>query len=93
MGHSCGLNFPLPEQGNKSKGERRLELQHFKEVLADLPYGDQEKAAHELFVILNKSNRIVLKADERLALIKQVEVQPPISLMACSGKSKTFQFP
>ncbi len=73
MGQICGLNFPLPEQDSKGKGDRRVELQRFREILDDLPYGDQEQAAHELFNILFKLNRIVFTADERLALIRQIE--------------------
>lgn len=73
MGQSCDLYFPLPEQDKRGKGGRKLELELYREILADLPYGDQERTVHELFNILSRSNRIVFKADERLALIKQME--------------------
>ena len=80
MGQSCDLNFPLPEQKNVSKGRRREMLERCRVVLRDLPYGDQEQAAYELFNILYKSNKILFKADERLTLLQQIE-QPAFSIL------------
>jgi len=65
MGQCCDLYFPLPEQKSKNKGKRKLELDRFREILNNLPYGDLERAAHELFRILHRFNRIQFKTDER----------------------------
>jgi len=80
MGQSCDLYFPLPEQKNKNKGKRKLELERFGEILNNLPYGDQERAAHELFNIIHRSNRIVFSTDERLTLLRQIE-EPTFNIL------------
>ena len=74
MRQSCDLIFPLPEQTDNSRGSRKARLERFRETMDNLPYGDQERAAQELFNILYKSNRMILKSDERLSLLQKIEV-------------------
>ncbi len=80
MGQSCDLNFPLPEQKSKNRGKRKLELERFRDILSNLPYGDQERAARELFNILHRFNRIQFSTDERLALLQQIE-EPAMQIL------------
>ncbi len=80
MGLGCDLYFPLPEQRNKNKGKKKLELERFGDILNNLPYGDQERAACELFNILHRSNRIVFGTDERLTLLRQIE-EPAFNIL------------
>jgi hypothetical protein len=93
MGLNCDLYFPLPVQKDKNKGQRKLELERFREVLNNLPYGDQERAAHELFNILHRANRIEFRSDERLALLLQVEAPAFQILSGLQEKIKDLAAP
>ncbi len=73
MGQSCDLVFPLPEQTSNSRSSRKSRLEKFRETIDNLPYGDQERAAHDIFNVLYKSNRMTLKTVERLFLLQKVE--------------------
>lgn len=86
MGHNCNLFFPLPEQKEANRSEIKLVLEIFRKKLGDLPFGNQEKAAKEIFDILYKSNKIQLKSNERLALLKDIE--NPASQVLMGLKSK-----
>ncbi len=70
MGLSCDLVFPLPVQTDDRSGNKRSRLELFRETLDNLPYGDLERAAQELFNVLYKTNRMVLSQDERLSLLQ-----------------------
>ncbi len=73
MDQNCDLFYPLPEQKEAKRSEVKLALDIFRARLSDLPFGNLEKAAQEIFKILYKSNKIKLNSDERLALLKDVE--------------------
>jgi len=93
MGQRCDLYFPLPEQKSKNKGKRKLELDRFREILNNLPYGDLERAAHELFNILHRFNRIQFKTDERQALLQQIEEPAMHILNGLQEKMKDLAAP
>jgi hypothetical protein len=81
MGQNCDLFFPLPEQKVANRSEIKLALDIFRNKLSNLPFGNQEKAAKEIFDILYKSNKIQLKGDDRLALLKEIE-QPASQILS-----------
>lgn len=72
MGLSCDLAFPLPEQIDDIRGRTKSKLESFREALANLPYGDLERAAHELFNVLYQSNRMAISPEERVSLLQQI---------------------
>lgn len=73
MGHNCDLYFPLPEQKKASNEDIKVVLDIFRRTLNDLPFGDLEKAAKEIFDILYKSNKIEFKGEDRQALLTEIE--------------------
>jgi cyclic-di-GMP-binding protein len=93
MGQSCDLVFPLPEQTNNARGIKRSRLEIFRETLDNLPYGDLDRAAHDLFNILYKSNRMVLKSDERHSLLQDIEEPAFYTLNGLQGKIKDLAAP
>ncbi len=80
MGQDCDLFYPLPEQKEADRSETKIILDIFSNTLNDLPLGNQEQAAKEIFDILYKSNKIQLKGDDRLALLNKIE-QPAIQTL------------
>ncbi len=81
MGLSCDLVFPLPPQTDDRSVNKRSRLEIFRETLDNLPYGDLERAAQELFNVLYKTNRMVLSHDERLSLLQLLE-EPSFHVLA-----------
>ena len=81
MGLSCDLVFPLPPQTDDISGNKRSRLEIFRETLENLPFGDLERAAQELFNVLYKTNRMVLSQDERLSLLQLLE-EPSFHVLA-----------
>jgi len=73
MGQNCDLYFPLPEHKKASQEEIKIALNIFSRTLDDLPFGDLEKAAKEIFDILYKSNKIWFKGEDRKALLNEIE--------------------
>ncbi len=65
MDQNCDLFYPLPEQKEAKRSEVKIALDIFRARLSDLPFGNLEKAAQEIFKILYKSNKIKLDSDER----------------------------
>jgi cyclic-di-GMP-binding protein len=93
MGLSCDLVFPLPPQGDDISGNKRSRLEIFRETLENLPFGDMERAAQELFNVLYKTNRMVLSQDERLSLLQLLE-EPSFHVLAgLQGKIKDLAAP
>ncbi len=81
MDQNCDLFFPLPEQKEASKSEIKIVFEIFRRTLNDLPFGNSEQAAKEIFDILYKSNKIQFKDDDRLTLLKEIE-QPAIQILS-----------
>lgn len=93
MGLSCDLVFPLPEQTRDSSGGKRSRLDVFRETLDNLPYGDLERAAHELFNVLYQSNRMTLGTDERQSLLQAIEEPAFYVLAGLQDKIKDMAAP
>ena len=80
MDQNCDLYLPLPEQKKASKADIKVVLEIFSQTLSDLPLGNQEQAAKEIFDILFKSNKIRFKGEDRQVLLNEIE-QPAAQIL------------
>jgi hypothetical protein len=93
MDQNCDLIFPLPEQQDASRSEIKAALDIYKSTLSDLPYGNQEKAAKEIFEVLYKSNKVKLKNEDRSDLLKEIEDKAPQVVSGLRDKIKDVTVP
>ncbi len=80
MDQNCDLFFPLPKQKEASKSDIKIVFEIFRRTLKDLPFGNQEQAAKDVFDILYKSNKIQFEDGDRLTLLNEIE-QPAIQIL------------